>query len=264
LDAAARKAKALLATLRQTAMRRGAISGRQGRLKADIAIEIEVQGIPTELAQRIALQLVFKFDIAQLAGRDVWRAIGRLLQKEVERLRAQVGLADRQIVAVLPKLSARQIEGFLEELRAADRRIARTILNAALQAAEPLVAGRRYLAEYRGVAQHLQTIEPGVARTLANASFTAGAPRRKAMEYFKQLADLKLKFQDQGELARTPAKSAFRARDPRKAAETFMSDSRAVIAGLASHGVEAPIAKTLASSSRFRGTFRRNASRIVL
>ena len=79
LDAAAQqKAEALLETLRETAMRRGAISERQSRLRADIAIEIEVQGIPAELAQRIAFQLVFKFDVAELAGQDVWRAIGQL------------------------------------------------------------------------------------------------------------------------------------------------------------------------------------------
>ena len=56
--------------------------------------------------------------------------------------------------------------------------IARTILNVALDAAEPLSAGRRYLVEYRRVAEQLHASDPGVARTLANATFMARLPRR--------------------------------------------------------------------------------------
>jgi hypothetical protein len=230
-------------------MRRGAISKRQSRLKEDVAGAIETQGIPSALAHRIAFQLVFKFDAAELQDPAVWRAIGRLLQREMERLKVHVGLADRQVIAVLPKLSASQIEDFLEELRITDRRIARTILNAALQAAEPLAAGRRYLAEYLSVAEELQTIDPSVARTLANATFTASAPRRKAMEHFKQFADLIVRLQDDGDASRVPAKAAFRARDPLKAVQEF----KEATAVLASNGVETHLAKTLASSSRFRG-----------
>ncbi len=173
MNFAAQKARTLLERLRRTAMRRGAISERQSQLKAEIAPEIEAQGIPAALAQRIALQLVFKCDVTELADRAVWRAVGQLLKREVARLRTHVGLADRQIVEVLPKLSACQVEDFLEEVRTTDRRIARTILNAAIEAAEPLSTGGRYLAEYRIVVEQLQAIDPRVARTLANATFTA-------------------------------------------------------------------------------------------
>ena len=49
------------------------------------------------------------------------------------------------MVVALPKLSAKQIEDFFAELKASDASIARTILNAALDAADPLTTGRRYL-----------------------------------------------------------------------------------------------------------------------
>jgi hypothetical protein len=221
LSEAARKAQRLLDRLRQTAMRRGAISRQRRRLKREIAAAIRAQGIAAAISDRIAFQLVFKFDASELADRTVWAAIGQILSREVTRLRVRVGLADRQIAEVLPKLSASGVEEFFEELRSTDRRIARTILNAALQAARPLVTGRRYLTQYRGVAEQLQRIDPAVARTLANASFTASAPRRKAMEHFKQIAEVSAAF-----------------------------------ARLAEHGVESHLARTLAGSSRFRAYLR--------
>jgi hypothetical protein len=165
--------------MRQTAMRRGAITDNQRRLNDEIARTIEAHRTPAPLARRIAFQLVIKFDAAELADPAVWSAVGRLLEHEVEQLKAQVGLAERQIAAVLPKLSARQVEDFFNELQAADRRIARTILNAALKSADPLSTGRRYMAEYRGVAEQLNEIDPTVARTLANATFTAGSPAKR-------------------------------------------------------------------------------------
>ena len=204
-------------------MRRGAITDDQRRLNNEIARTIEALGTPAPLARRIAFQLVIKFDAAELADPAVWGAVGRLLEHEVEQLKVQVGLAERQIAAVLPKLSARQVEDFFNELQAADRRIARTILNAALQAAEPLAAGRRYLAEYRRVATQLSALDPGIARTLANATFTAGSPRSKALEHIQRFTDLM-----------------------RKAPDT------AIMATLASSGMEAHIARTLASSRRLR------------
>ena len=218
---AARKAQRLLDRSRRTAMCRGAISRQQRRLKQGIAAAIKGQGVAAAISERIAFQLVFKFDPSELADRTVWAAIGQILSREVARLRERVGLADRQIAEILPKLSASGVEEFLEELRSTDRRIARTIFNAALQAAQPLATGRRYLAEYRAVAEQLKRIDPTVARTLANASFTATTPRRKAMEHFKQIAEVSAAF-----------------------------------AGLAAHGVESHLARTLAGSSRFRGYLR--------
>jgi hypothetical protein len=217
-------------------MRRGAITKRQRRIQSDIARAIEGQGIPPDLARRIAFQLVVKCDPAKLADQTVWRAIGELLEREMASLKEHVGLVDRQMVAVLPKLSADQIQDFFEELQATDRRIARTILNASLQAAEPLAAGRRYLAEYHGIVEQLEAIDPSVARTLANASFTAGAPRKKAMEHFTRFANLMKTLRNGSDLARTPAKVAFRAHDPAKAAEEFMGDYSAALVELLSCG----------------------------
>jgi hypothetical protein len=204
-------------------MRRGAISDGRSERKTEIAAAIEAQGIATELARRIAFQLVLKIDIEELANRAVWDAIGQFLRLEVAQLRTRVGLTERQIIAVLPKLSAQQVVDFFEELQATDRRIARTILNAALKSAEPLSAGRRYLAGYRGVAEHLNAIDPAVARTLANATFTAASPRGKALEHIQRFADL---------MRKTP-------------------DDQ-ILTTLASSGMEAHIARTLASSRRLR------------
>jgi hypothetical protein len=215
------QARQLLERMRRTAMRRGAISRPLVRLRKNVAAAINAEGIAAALSNRVALQLVYKFDASELGDRAVWAAIGRTLLDEVEILRRHVGLVDRQLTEALPKLSARDLEAFLEELRATDRRIARTILNAALQASDPLAAGRRYLSEYLGVARHVQAIDPSMARTLANASFTASTPRRKAMEHLEHIAALG---------------SAF--------------------ARLATLGLESGVAETLAGSSRFRGYLR--------
>jgi len=56
-----------------------------------------------------------------------------------------LGLVERQIVVGLPKLSAKQIEALLDELRRKDPDIARTILNVSPDAAEPIAAAERYL-----------------------------------------------------------------------------------------------------------------------
>jgi hypothetical protein len=141
----------------------------------------------------------------------------------MEQLRERVGLAERQIVAVLPKMSAQQVEALFDELQRADRRIARTILNAALPAADPREAGRRFLAQYRVVANQLEALDPGIARTLANATFTAGAPRTKALEHIQRFVDL---------MKRAP--------------------DNTIAAMLASSGMDAHIARTLASSKRLR------------
>jgi hypothetical protein len=238
-------------------MRRGAISKGRIRLKHHISTAIQGQGIPGTLAQRIAFQLVFKFTDGELNDREVWMALGQLLRQEVSRLRHHAGLADRQIIAVLPKLSARQVEDFIEELRATDPTIARTILNAALEAAEPLTAGRRYLAEYCEVVRQLQAIDPTVARTLANATFTACSPRTKATELLERFATLMRTFGNEVAFARLVSKATFRARDPLKAAEEFIHDYTTVFADLVSHGIATNAARTVAGLSRFRRDVRK-------
>lgn len=119
------------------------------------------------------------------------------------------------------KLLAEQIENLLEELTASDSTIARTVLNVALDAADPPVAARRYLAEYRCVAEQLKAIDPDIARTVANATFMTRVPRKKAMHHFKHFADLFMRFRDDVGFARTVARAAFRSRDPIKSAKRF-------------------------------------------
>lgn len=242
-----RIAKALLDMLRRTPMLRGGRSTpERRRLTARISSAIEAQGVLPRLARRIARQLVWKFNGAEVGDQDVWRAIGQVLQRETERLQSGVQLVDRQIIVALPKLSAQQVEGFFEELRASEPSVARTILNVALDAAEPLSAGRRYLAEYRRVVDQLRTIDPDIARTLANATFMAHVPRNKAMDHLKTFAELVTKFQDDVSIARTVARTAFRAPNPAKAARQFIASYDTIVAEWSSQGVEPRIARSLA------------------
>jgi hypothetical protein len=227
------------------------VGGRlpEGRriLRANIERTIEDRGVPARLAARIARQLMFKFDTAALGDQATWRAMGELLRQEAERLQTHLGLVERQIVVALPKLSAHQIEDLFEELTASDSTIARTILNTALDAADPLTAGRRYLAEFHGVVEQLKTVDPGIARTLANATFMAHAPREKAMSHFKCFADLMMRFHDDVDFVRTVARAAFRAPDPIRAAQAFIADYDAIVVELTSTGVESNIARSLAA-----------------
>ncbi len=241
------RAKALLHALRDTPMRRGSVSDRGHLFRSKISDAIAARGVPTLLARRIAFQLVFKVDIAGLGDRATWDAVGQQLQREIDRLKSGARLVDRQIVVALPKLSADQIERLLHELQAADPRIARTILNAALDAADPVSAARRYLAEFHRVAEDLKTTDAGVARTLANATFMAHAPCRKAARHLKQFADLERRFHGDVAFARTVARASCRALDPAKAAKGFVAEYDAVVTDLTSKGTEPHIARTLAA-----------------
>jgi len=205
------RARAVLQQMRKTPMRRGALAKFARQLRADLARTLADGGVADPLAQRIAFQLVSKIDLDELRDKDVWRALAVLLREEITVLTDRVGLAPRQIVTVLPKLSAARIEGFLDELTRADRRIARTVLDAAIDAADPLATGRRYLAEYRLVARQLQAIEPNIARTLANATFTAGMPLGKALEHLQRFLTSIAKQKDHPDVARLLARVGFRA-----------------------------------------------------
>ena len=185
----------LLERLREAPMRRGALSQRARQLALEIAKVVEAEGVPASLAQRLGFQLAFKFHRRDLYDEAEWKAIGRIVDREVSCLKRALGMKDQRIVAALPKLSAQQVIDFLDELTQADRRIARTILHAALITSEPLVTGRRYMMEYRLIARKLRRVEPTMARTVAAATFSAGAPLSKAME-----------------MARRRARIAFRAR----------------------------------------------------
>ena len=242
------KAVALLENLRRTPMSMGGrVTESQRILRAHIERSIEDRGVPVRLAERIARELVFKFDTAALGDPSTWRAMGELLRKEAERLQAQLGLVERQIIVALPKLSAQQISDLFDDLRDSDTGIARTILNAALDAADPLTASRRYLTEFHSVVSQVTKLDPGIARTLANATFMAHAPREKATSHFKSFVDLMTRFRDQVEFVRTVARAAFRAPDPVKAAEGFIAEYDAVVADLTLAGVEPSIARSLAA-----------------
>jgi hypothetical protein len=183
MELAHQRARALLERMRQSPMRRGAIAKQRRHMHVRVSRTISAQRVPPALARRVAFQLVFKFEDRELGDPAVWAAIGQRLHREMTQLKYVDRLAERQIIAGLPKLSAHQIEAFLADLRMADESIARTILNASLQAADPLTAGRRYLAAYGEVVRYLDHIDPLAARTLANATFSAQAPRSKVMEF---------------------------------------------------------------------------------
>ena len=138
------QAATLLENLRRSPMTRGnKLDERKRILRAHIASTIESEGVPERLAARVALQLVVRFDERDLGNPRTWSAIGMTLKRETNRLRNDLGLVERQVVVALPKLSAKQIEDFLEELKTSDESVARTILNAALDAADPLTTGRQ-------------------------------------------------------------------------------------------------------------------------
>jgi hypothetical protein len=206
------RAQALLDQMRETPMRRGALSEQAWQIRSDIAEVLLAQRVPGTLARRIAFQLAFKFEGRRLHDPDVWRALGHILRREVFCLRRRAGMGEQRIAAALPKLSAAQIVEFLEELTKADRRIARTILHAAVNAADPLNAGRRYLAEYRLVARQLQAIDPAMARTIAAATFAAGVPLSKAMEHLERFSTLMTRYQETPEMARMIARACYRAK----------------------------------------------------
>src|SRR5262249_4681320 len=173
-SAATVRARVLLENLRRSPMAIGSrFTERKRILREAIASAIQQQGVPQRLAARIAFQLLMKFDAKDLGGVSTWRGMGQLLRGEIAALQNRLGLVERQVVVALPKLSAKEIEDFFAELKASDASIARTILNAALDAADPLTTGRRYLVEFHAVVKHLQRLDPGIARTFANATFMA-------------------------------------------------------------------------------------------
>jgi hypothetical protein len=259
-----RTAKALLARLRQTPMSRGSrLTAQRRLLQEEIAASIESQEVPARLAWRIAFQLILKCDVTELRERAVWLAIGQLLKTEIRRLRAGIGLVERQIVVVLPKLSPDRIEDLFEELRAADPSIARTIMNAAFDAAEPISMSRRYLTEFHRLTEALEMIDPDVARTLANGTFMARLPHKKAIVHLRRFAELVRAFQGDVECARTVARAAFRAPDPIRAAQLFIADYNEIVTELTLSGLERQIARTLAAVASMSADPMATAYRLV-
>jgi hypothetical protein len=214
-------------------------------LRDHIAGALTDRDVPAGLANRIAFQLVLKCEPAHLGSVATWHAMGDQLHAEVEHVR-RLGLVDRQIVVALPKLAATQIEALLDELRAQDSTIARTILNVALDAAEPRPAAERYLREFHRVVARLKRLDPSIARTIANATFMARMPTRTATAHYKRFAQLFSTFHDDVAFARTVARTACRAADPLGVAERVIEAYQASRRALAAKGAAPEIARSLA------------------
>ena len=111
----------------------------------------------------------------------------------------------------------------MEDLQVQDPAIARTILNVALDAAEPAAAAQRYLREFHRVVAQLKTLDPSVARTIANATFMARMPTRTATAHYNRFAKLFSTFHDDVAFARTVARTACRSTDPLGVAEKVIA-----------------------------------------
>lgn len=226
-------------------MTRGRLIESKRLLGDHIASTMIDRGVPARLANRIAFQLVLKCEAADLGSLTTWQAMGDQVRAEVEHLR-QLGLVDRQIIVALPKLAATQLEALLEELRAEDPTVARTILNVALDAAEPARAAQRYLREFHRVVAQLKTVDPSIARTIANASFMARVPTRTATVHYKRFAELFSTFHDDVAFARTVAKAACRSTDPLSVAERVIAAYHTTRHALAATGAAPEIARSIA------------------
>jgi hypothetical protein len=238
----------LIENLRRSPLSRGRIPERKEGLFGPVFRAIEAEGVPTKLAFRVAYQLLRKFELRDLGGVATWRGIGKLLRSEVDRLVSHLGFTERQTV-VLGKLSALQVEALYQELRAMDRKVARTILNAAIGAADPMAAARACAAEFFRVVVELKSIDVRIARTVASAVVNARDPGRRAQDFVQRFAELLMAFRDDVRIARTVAIKAFRSPDPLKRARRCISDYNTIVADLTAANLEAAIARTLATAA---------------
>ena len=245
-------ASATLATMRATPMRRGEVARSHEPLRRQVAQVLEHAGLPATVAWRVSRQLVFKCDVGQLEDAVTCAAMGDRLVQELQQLQRQHGLSARQAAEILPKLSLEDVDAFVIELQGADRTIARTIFNAAVEAANPRATGRRYLEAYQRVASQIDQLDPSVARTLANATFTARTPRRKALEHFARFTELLQQLEQDPALLRRVARLAFRTTDPVAAAERIVREYRDTVARLTANGIDPQVARMVAQSTHFR------------
>jgi hypothetical protein len=242
-----RHARTLLAAVRETPMIRSTPKAEVERTWDAITVALEREGVLPKLARRVGMQLVLKIDVGVLEGPDTWRAIGAQLVHETNRLRSELGLVDRQIVVALPKLAGADIKALLDSLVQREPAVARTILNAALDASVPREAAERYLEEYRRVVASLSRVEPNLARTMANATFMARRPTLKAKRHLERFGELVTEFGNSEAPIRTLAREACRAPGPRAAGRKFIKDRRTVIGRLTSRNADVTVARTIAS-----------------
>jgi hypothetical protein len=159
-------------------------------------------------------------------------------------------MAERRIIQVLPKLSPEQIEALIEEISRSDRRIVRTILSAAAESADPLAAGRRFLAEYLLVVKQFEALDPKVARTLANATFMSTAPLGKAVDFYKHFADVGRRFPGDPAVSRMVAKVTLR-HPSLPTCDELMERYNTAISTLVAQGMDPRSARSLATLRRF-------------
>ena len=243
----ARHARALLVTVRETPMSRSNPRHTLAPSWEAITAALEAEGVLPKLARKLAMQLVLKVDLRALGDRHTWRAIGTQVAEEAEHLRSSLALVDRQIIVALPKLAPAAIEALLVSLTRREPTVARTILNAALDASVPADAAERYLEEYRCVVASLSHLEPTLARTMANATFMARRPTQKAKHHLRHFDQLVTEFGETETSIRTLAREACRAPRPRAAGQQFVKDRRAVIERLTRRGTDVTVARTIAS-----------------
>lgn len=90
---------------RRVTLRRGSIPKRKRLLLDNIFRTLMAERLPKLLAQRLARDILLTRD-SELEHPEVWHAIGRLLRKDVEWLRGDMRLPDRQISNLLVRMSA--------------------------------------------------------------------------------------------------------------------------------------------------------------
>lgn len=241
-----RHADNLLQMIRETPIRRPGRWHPYEELLDRIASTIASEGVLGRAAVAVATQFVVKLDVPSLGDVPTWRAVGRQLVEETNWLREQLAFVDRQIIIVLPKLSPVAVQELHDWLMEQDRRIARTILNAAISASKPRPMAERYLSSYHAVEAVFAQLEPQIASTMANGTFMATDPIAQAKRHLAEYERLLKQYEGTDVPRRTLARHACRAAQSRVAGKRFVEQRRRVIERLVSLDAGATVARTLA------------------
>ncbi|MFN0135416.1 MAG: hypothetical protein ACKVS9_04775 [Phycisphaerae bacterium] len=204
------------------------------------------EGVLARAAVAVATQFVVKLDVPSLGDVKTWRAVGRQLVEEANWLRETMAFVDRQIIIVLPKLAPMAVQELHGWLMEQDRRIARTILNAAISASVPRAMAERYLSSYHAVEAVFARQEPQIASTMANGTFMATDPIAQATRHLAEYERLLKQYEDTDVPRRTLARHACRAERVTIAGKKFVERRRRVIEHLVSLDIEVTVARTLA------------------
>lgn len=238
-------ARNLLQFIRETPVLRSPPKLLLKQLRNNIAAAL-AEHVWDKLALTTATQLVLKVDVKQLGSLETWHATGRLLAKEADILRSQIGFVDRQIIIALPKMSPEGVEQLLLWLQSREPEAARTILNTAISARVPQEGAERYLRQFRRVTAHFSHLDLEFARTVAHATFMAADPIRTAEQHLRRFNKVKSTFSGRMSAIGTLAREAWRAPRPEAAGQKFMGDHKAVMARLRQAGKNASVSRSLA------------------